>query len=1549
MTEQQDNGVSGVVQNTDVGVLAAVLIAPQISLPVMSALLQEHALPAARMAVHCADLTAAFAAKCNTRGSYLSGIPTSGTAPETLVVDCMGCFDPQITTRVMQQRAQRTSQVTCWVLPLRPAAYWWPLVGSMRVVRRFGSAVSLFPGSTAVQHSEPCVVVADVPCDPRVQLAAHLVSAAGNLQVPLSWNKPTVEAVSAVKSAPTYGKVMQEVQLSVAAADELKFVHMGRLAGHAVKVLFDTGASRSFVTSALTKTIGLAKRKGDAFRVVLADGTATHAVKQVAPCTLQLGGHTYSASLLAVPLDVAFDVVLGQDWLSEHRAVLHADAGTVDLAVGGQRRVLKPLPMDSRADLAPSPTQVTPSALLNATQLQRLVRKGQVREAYLTVVRVADSAAASAQHAQRDSSGAERTIPVGDGPVDKQRLEQLLSEYADRFEDIPPGSRSTAGAVHTIPLVPGAQPINQRPYRTPQALVPELEKQIQELLDKGWIRPSASPWGSPVLFVPKKDGSWRMCIDYRALNKVTVKNGWPLPRIEDLFDKLSKATVFSSIDLAQGYHQFPIAEEDIPKTAFKSPMGLYEYTVLPFGLTNAPATFSRKMQELFRPFIFGADAFVAVYLDDILIFSNTAEEHLEHLQKVLQVLRDANLYAKLKKCHFNDVQIEYLGHIVGQGMVQTDPKKVESIRQYPLPGTVTELRSFLGLANQFRKFVQGYAGIAGPLHSLIAGNQAKTAQLTWTKAAVSAFESLKRALCAAPVLRIFDPDKPIEVVTDASGFALGAVLLQEGMPVAYESRKLNVHERNYSVSDKELLAVKHALVIWRHYLLHRQFKVITDHRPNVTLQQCKSLADASGRRARWAELLQQYNIEWCYAPGSTNIADALSRNPQFLTAVRLFRLHEYLGAFAGMSFHARLGGTDVAQPLDTKTARLLVMQTRKRVALQLQNPVLRQKRPRNGPTAVLEPVAEAAPAAAPAAAQQVQQETRPAVPAATEGAAQARAQQNVSAATREAAQVVPPNHGVNITVQGNADLETNTVHVNNPGSNKTVQGDVHVQVPEPTSRLPVTQESVSRQEKVAVEQHPFLRRVQAAVAEQQAFVKEQVTKASCTVSDGLLWDAGGLLCIPPCSLRRELLTEAHEPVYSGHGGQEKTLRQLKLSGVVWPGMRKDVAEFVAACPYCQVNKPSNQKPAGLLQPLPIPVERWDTISMDLITDLPTTLSKHNAVVVFVDKLSKMVELVPCKKSIDAAGFAELFVNAVVFRYGVPRTIISDRDPRFTAHFMREVMQMLGTKQALSTAFHPQTDGQTENVNKVLETFLRHYVTARCNDWDAYLPCAQFAINNSSHYSTGVTPFYLNYGRHPHTPLNEWKAVVGGKVPGAADFRKRIHDAVADAKACLKKAQDYMKVSADRYRRLPPVYTVGQEVLLSTKNLVFKGFKGQNARKLLPRWVGPFKVAALVGRSAVKLNLLESMGMYPVFHVSLLKPYVHGSTGIAPPVVRTLDNTWDFEVERIMAERVRGKTKEYLVRWAKWGPAHDSWEPAAALQNMSEVLQQWRTAKVGAQA
>ena len=249
------------------------------------------------------------------------------------------------------------------------------------------------------------------------------------------------------------------------------------------------------------------------------------------------------------------------------------------------------------------------------------------------------------------------------------------------------------------------------------------------------------------------------------------------------------------------------------------------------------------------------------------------------------------------------------------------------------------------------------------------------------------------------------------------------------------------------------------------------------------------------------------------------------------------------------------------------------------------------------------------------------------------------------------------------------------------------------------------------------------------------------------------------------------------------------------------------------------------------------------------------------------------------------------------------------------------------------------------MNRVLETYLRHYVAVHCKDWDAYLPCAQFAMNNSRSTATGVTPYFLNYGRHPRTPLRDWLTVVSSKVPAATEFRQRLADALADAKRCLLRAQEQMKQAADRRRSEPPVYRVGQEVLLSTKNLAFKGFaQGSNARKLLPKWVGPFKIAALVGKLAVKLDLLADMGVHPVFHVSLVKPYLHGGALVAPPPVLALDNTLQYEVESIVAERGRGKSKEFLVKWLGYDSNHNSWEPAAGLRNAPEVIAAWSDAQ-----
>ncbi|CAI7801038.1 unnamed protein product [Closterium sp. NIES-54] len=436
-------------------------------------------------------------------------------------------------------------------------------------------------------------------------------------------------------------------------------------------------------------------------------------------------------------------------------------------------------------------------------------------------------------------------------------MKALAEEYFEVFQPIPDGLPPDRAVGHTIPVEPGKAPPFRPLYRLSPTEYEEAKQQIEEYLRKGWIEPSASPYGAPILFVHKKGGGLRMCVDYRALNKITIKNRYPLPRIEDLFDRLQGAQWFSALDLAQGYHQLRITEDDVPKTAFRSPFGHFQWRVLSFGLTNAPASFQRAMNDVFRDAI---GQFILVYLDDILVYSKTEDEHMEHLKWVLGKLREHKYYARLWKCHFYKRELEYLGHVVGHNGLKVDPKKVAAVQEWPVPRDVGQVRSFLGLANYFRRFLENYSTIVAPLTALTR----KGCAWEWTPQCQKAFEEVKHKLTNAPVLVLPNPQKPYEVVTDASTVGLGAVLLQEGRPVAFESRKLSPAEQRYTTTEQELLAVVHALRTWRCYLEGVEFVVTTDHCPNTYFS---TQATLTRRQARWAELLSGFSFDIRYRAG----------------------------------------------------------------------------------------------------------------------------------------------------------------------------------------------------------------------------------------------------------------------------------------------------------------------------------------------------------------------------------------------------------------------------------------------------------------------------------------------------------------------------------------------------------------------------------------------------------------------------------------------------------------------------------------------------------
>jgi hypothetical protein len=368
--------------------------------------------------------------------------------------------------------------------------------------------------------------------------------------------------------------------------------------------------------------------------------------------------------------------------------------------------------------------------------------------------------------------------------------------------------------------------------------------------------------------VEKKDGTQWMCVDYRSLNEVTIKNKYPLPRIEDLFDQMKGASVFSKIDLRSGYHQLKIQESDIPKTAFRTRYGLYEYTMMSFGLTNAPAYFMYLMNKVFMEYL---DRVMVVFIDDILIFSKTMEEHEGHLRLVLEKLRSNQLYAKFSKCEFWLTEVAFLGHVISAGGVSVDPGKVKDVLNGMPPTTISEIRSFLRLAGYYRQFIKDFSKIAKPMTKLLEKNKA----FEWTRECQAGFEDLKNRPTLSPVLILPDLTKKFDIYCDASRQGLGCVLMQEGQVVCYASRQLRKHEENYPTHDLELAAVVHALKIWRHYLIGHRCEIYSDHK---SLKYIFTQNDLNLQQRRWLELIKDYDLGINYHPGKAIVvADALSR------------------------------------------------------------------------------------------------------------------------------------------------------------------------------------------------------------------------------------------------------------------------------------------------------------------------------------------------------------------------------------------------------------------------------------------------------------------------------------------------------------------------------------------------------------------------------------------------------------------------------------------------------------------------------------------------
>ncbi|MCO5612738.1 hypothetical protein L7F22_067007 [Adiantum nelumboides] len=604
---------------------------------------------------------------------------------------------------------------------------------------------------------------------------------------------------------------------------------------------------------------------------------------------------------------------------------------------------------------------------------------------------------------------------------------------------------------HMIELIPGSSPPNKPPYRVSQAQQEEIMRQVNELVEKGMVRPSSSPFCSPVLLVQKKDGTYRMCVDYRALNRITIKNRFPVPRVEDLFDKLQGSTYFSRIDLKSGYHQIRIVDEDIVKTAFRTTFGLYEYLAMPFGLTNAPATFNRMMERIFRPH----RNFIGVFFDNVIIYSKTIEEHKEHLKNGIHM----------------------------------DPAKLEVIKDWPNPRNLHEVRT--------------------------------------------------------------------------------------------------------------------------------PFILRTDHQ---SLKYFMTQTKLSDKQMRWANFLSRFNFHIAHIAGKHNqVADALSRWPKV--------------------------------------------------------------------------------------------------------------------------------NAVSIATHNDLSLMIDEYAI------------------DPDFKDVISAIALGKKEE------PF------------------------TLQDGYLLH-GNRLCITH-SLREKVMFESHAPPYAGHRGIQTTMKAIETY-FYWPTMKGDIQDYVSKCVVCQKMKYDRGKQPGLLQPLPILDSPWESISMDFIFGLPKSIHGNTGIWRIVDKFSRPAHLIPIKKTIKAHQMATLFISQVFKYHGLPTSIVSDRDPRMTSNFWKGLFDNLGTRLNFSSAYHSQTDGQSEIANLTVLDLLKAYVTEvdQRSQWEKYLPLVEYAYNNTVHTSIGKAPFEVIEGR-PKSPL---LLKVHGKIFVADEYSRDLKESFQKIKEAISIAQQKQKVAANKHRR-----------------------------------------------------------------------------------------------------------------------------------------------------
>lgn len=974
-------------------------------------------------------------------------------------------------------------------------------------------------------------------------------------------------------------------------------------------------------------------------------------------------------------------------------------------------------------------------------------------------------------------------------------------------------------------------PIFQNPYPTNPIKTKAIEEEVRIMLERGIIARHQGAWAAPVNLQLKKDGSWRFCIDYRKLNAATHAERWPLPHTESIIESLHGKKVFSSLDLASGFWQIAMSPEASVKAAFITKSGLYRPLVLPFGLKNASAAFQRALNWVLRDYI---GKFCHVYIDDVLIFSETPEQHAEHVRLVLQSIKDANMQLRLKKCVWFASEVDYLGHHITTDGIRATEFNKSKIRACVPPKNLRDLRSFLGLTGYYRRFIKDYAIIASPLTALLKADT----KWHWDTEQQAAFTSLIDILTRDSTLAIPSYDgRPFILDTDASNFGMGAVLSQEfdgvERPIAFWSSTYDtVRQSDYSATDREMLAILRGVTHFHHIVEGVPLLVRTDHQPLTYIFGAQMLPP--GMRGRWLSKLQAYDLTIKYRAGTANgNADACSRPPIVSPSSTSPPV---------ITFDTQLPETRIIATV-TDSALISYISTLEDSHQTVKCSSFIKWLDSHSDEAFVASIEEI-PTGAPKRRERVFRRATTTTTTAPEAAS--------SSSSPVAPSSTIPAHTSTLAAPTDAVADYASSDI---GGTRLIVGDVAHSLLE------------------WQDLDPTIKHLQALLINpKDPVVPKHFHRFAKHVSrrDDGVWLYKERVILPEI-LQDLIINEFHYSPLGGHFGVHSTAG--KVSSRYWrPGLVKAIHEAVKTCDSCQKVKARHTPMYGLLQPLPLTSRLFERIGIDIVGPLPISHHDNRYLLVLVDYYSHWVEAFPLPEY-TTERIARTILREIVPRFGCPETILSDRGASFLSQLAFDLYSIMGTEKITTTAYHPQTNGLCERMNGVIKTVLTHFVNTDRASWEDFLPWALFAYRTTPSKALGdLSPFQILYGQSPMSPLDRFSMQSGTtsrdyNLPQIHQSILAWRDKVETNLSLLRlRQQEAMKTSVDKHRRIPRFY-VGQYVYLDNSENKLMG----NAT-FTPRRLGPYIIiSAAPGANVVQVARIDKRAKVTSVNVSRLLP------------------------------------------------------------------------------